>query len=135
MGRLAAVEPQSDADRADRRHAGGEVAAAGVSAARMVARARWLMITSGLTTLVAIAAVIGVIGYRVYHGGGSGAAAATPATVERIVALPKGARVTATAVAGDHVVVTLDIAGSTEIRTFDVKTLTDSGRLRFVPAP
>ncbi len=134
MGRLAAVEPQSDEHHADRRHADSDAAATGILAARMVVRARWLIIISGLTTLVAIAAVIGVIGYRVYHGG-SGAATAATATVERIVALPKGARVTATAVAGDRVVVTFDIAGSIEIRTFDIATLKENGRLRFVPAP
>ena len=44
-------------------------------AAGMVARVRWLMIISGVTTLLAIAAVVGVIGYRVFRAGGSGAAA------------------------------------------------------------
>ena len=36
------------------------------AAARMVARVRWLMLISGVTTMVAIAAVLGVIGYRVF---------------------------------------------------------------------
>ena len=39
------------------------------AAARMVSRVRWLMIVSGLTTIVAVAAVIGVIGYRVFRFG------------------------------------------------------------------
>ena len=41
------------------------------AAARMVARVRWLMLISGVTTLVAIAAVIGVIGYRLFNVEGS----------------------------------------------------------------
>lgn len=100
-------------------------------AAAIVARARRLMIISGLTTMIAIAAVIAAIGYRVFRAGGSGA----PAPAEAVITLPKGARVTATAVAGDRIVVTLEIAGSTEIRTFDVKTLQETGRIRFATEP
>ncbi len=37
--------------------------------------------------------------------------------------------------AGDRVVVTLDIGGTTEIRTFDAHTLKAVGRLRFVNDP
>jgi hypothetical protein len=97
----------------------------------MVARVRWLMIISGLTTLIAIAAVTGVIGYRVFRAGGSSAAPAA----EAIVTLPKGARVIASAVAADRIVLTLDIGGATEIRTFDVKTLKQTGRIRFATEP
>jgi hypothetical protein len=100
------------------------------AAARAMARVRTLMLISGLTTLIAIAAVVAVIGYRVYHAGGSSAA-----TPEAIVTLPKGARVIATAVADDRIVVTLDAGGTTEIRTFDVKTLKETGRIRFAIAP
>ena len=100
-------------------------------AAGMVARVRWLMIISGLTTLLAIAAVIGVIGYRVFRAGGSGHAA----TAEGIIVLPKGARMIASTVADDRIVVTLDIGGSTEIRTFDIKTLKETGRIRFATEP
>ena len=89
------------------------------------------MIISGLTTLIAIAAVVGVIGYRVFRAGGSGVAA----SVDAIVTLPKGARVIASAVADDRIVVTLDIAGLTEIRIFDVKTLRETGRIRFATEP
>ena len=97
---------------------------------RMIARERLLMIVSGLTTLLALAAVIGVIGYRVFHASGTIAAPS-----EAIVALPKGARVISTTVAGDHVVVTLDIGGATEMRVFDLKTLKETGRLRFATEP
>ena len=49
--------------------------------------------------------------------------------------LPKGARVIATGVADDRLVVTLDIGGATEIRTFDLKTLMETGRIRFATEP
>jgi hypothetical protein len=99
----------------------------------MMARARWVMVVSALTTALAIAAVLGVIGYRIFHAGRS--ADAPGAVAAGIVTLPKGARVVATATAGDRIVVTIDIAGSTEIRTFDANTLQEIGRLRFAPEP
>ncbi len=129
MGKLAAGEVQSDGDEAARHHTAASAAEADADA--VAARVRWLMIISGLTTLLAIAAVIGVIGYRVYRVGGSGVAA----TAEGIIVLPKGARVIASTVADDRIVVTLDIAGTTEIRTFDVKTLKETGRIRFATEP
>jgi hypothetical protein len=98
------------------------------AAARIVAKVRWLMLISAATTGLAIAAVIGVIGYRVFKAEGSAGGEVT-------ALLPKGARVTATAVAEDRIVVTLDIGGSIEIRTFDAKTLKPMGRLKFVTEP
>ena len=133
MRNLAASSSRNHAEEIVRDAAVAEADEAGESngaAARMIARARWLMIVSGLTTLIALAAVIGVIGYRVFHAGGS---AATP--VDTIVALPKGARVTSSAVAGDRIVVTLDIGGAIEMRVFDLKTLRQIGRLRFAAEP
>ena len=131
MGKLAVGEAQGDGDKVDRQHTAAPAAEADAMAAGMVGRARWLMIISGLTTLLAIAAVIGVIGYRIYRAGGSGAAA----TAEGIIVLPKGARIITSTVADDRIVVTLDIAGTTEIRTFDVKTLKETGRIRFATEP
>ncbi len=130
MANLAAAEPRSDHDEAERRRAAAqaaEAAEAGAEAARVVARARWLLIISGVTTLIAIAAVLAVIGFRVFRAGGSAAVA----NGEAIVMLPKSARVLSAAVAGDRVVVTLDIAGTIEIRSFDSKTLKETGRIRF----
>jgi hypothetical protein len=98
------------------------------AAARIVAKVRWLMLISGVTTLVAIAAVIGVIGYRVFKAEGS-----APADVTAL--LPKGARVISAAVAEDRIAVTLDVGGAIEIRTFDAKTLKPTGRLRFATEP
>ena len=99
----------------------------------MMARARWLMVISALTTALAIAAVLGVIGYRIFHAGRSaGPPAALP---DSIITLPKGARVVSTATAGDRLVVTVDIAGGTEILIFDANTLQATGDLRFATEP
>jgi len=127
MIKLAAAEPQSEWDEAATQAPVSPQAER--DASRMVARVRLLMIISGVTTLIAIAAVIGVIGYRVYRAGGA------PAAAEAIVTLPKGARVTASAVADDRIVVTLDVGGSTEIRIFDIKSLKETGRIRFATEP
>jgi hypothetical protein len=98
------------------------------AAARIVAKVRWLMLIAGATTLLAIAAVIGVIGYRVFKAEGSASADVT-------ALLPKGARVIAAAVAEDRIAVTLDVGGAIEIRIFDAKTLKPTGRLRFATEP
>ena len=116
---------EDETDLAARRTSEGDAATAPV-----MARIRLFMIISGLTTLVAIAAVLTVIGYRVSRVGNNGLPSA-----ESIVTLPKGARVVANSIAGDSLVVTLDIAGATEIRTFELKTLKETGRVRFVTAP
>jgi hypothetical protein len=99
------------------------------AAARMVARVRWLMLISGLTTMLAVAAVIGVIGYRVFRSEGS----AGPTEVTAL--LPKGARITSTAVADDRLVVTVESQGAIEVRTFDLHSLRPAGRLRFATEP
>jgi hypothetical protein len=49
--------------------------------------------------------------------------------------LPKGAKVIATGVSGDRVVVTVEVNGVTEIRTFDARSLQPVGRLRFANEP
>jgi len=100
------------------------------AAASVVARVKWLMIISGVTTLVAIAAVIGVIGYRVFKSEGSSGPSA-----DTIAMLPKGARIVSTAVAEDRIVITVDVAGVLELRTFDLRTLKPTGRLRFAAEP
>jgi hypothetical protein len=99
--------------------------------AALFARVRRLMLIAGATTAIAIAAVLIAIGYRLFRSEGSVTAAATEVTA----ALPKGARIVATAAAGDRLVVTLDIGGATEIRTFDAKTLKPAGKLKFVSEP
>ena len=96
---------------------------------KVVAKVRWLMLLSGFATLLGIAVVIGVIGYRVYGSGGS----AAPAEVTAL--LPKGAKIVSTAVADDRIAVTIEVAGTIEVRVFDLKTLKPTGRLRFATEP
>ncbi|MBU6458425.1 MAG: hypothetical protein KGQ48_12945 [Bradyrhizobium sp.] len=97
--------------------------------AALFARVRRMMLIAGLTTGLAVAAVLIAIGYRLFKAEGS----ANPAEVTAV--LPKGARIVSTGVAGERVVVTLDIGGATEIRTYDAHTLKTIGRLRFVNEP
>jgi TRAP-type C4-dicarboxylate transport system permease small subunit len=99
--------------------------------AALIARVRRMMLIAGLTSALAVAVVLIAVGYRLYRGEGSPAAAAT----DIIATLPKGARIVSTAVAGERLVLTLDIAGVTEIRTFDAKTLKPAGKLKFVSEP
>ena len=87
------------------------------------------MLLSGVATLLGIAVVIGVIGYRVYRSPGNLVQADVIAT------LPKGAKITATAVTEDRIAVTIELAGAVEVRTFDLKTLRPTGRLRFATEP
>ena len=102
-------------------------------AAQFVSRVRGLMLISGLTTLIAIAAVLGVIGYRVFRSEGSGSP--TGPAVEMTALLPKGARIVATAVADERIVITIDVAGATELHVFDARTLRRVGRLKFATEP
>jgi hypothetical protein len=92
-----------------------------------VARVRWLMIISALTTAIAIAAVVGVIGYRFFNRG-NGAASTI---VDGTVFLPKGAHVDSTTISEGRIVVTFDLNGATEVRFFDLKTLQLVGQLHF----
>ena len=97
--------------------------------AALFARVRRMMLIAGLTTTLAVAAVLIAIGYRLFRTEGS-----TVAT-DITAMLPKGARVIAAGVAGDRLVVTLEAGGGTEIRTFDAHTLKPTGRLKFVSEP
>lgn len=100
--------------------------------AALIARVRRMMLIAGLTSALAVAVVLIAVGYRLYRGEGSPAAAAL---TDITATLPKGARIVSTAVAGERLVVTLDTAGVIEIRTFDAKTLKPTGKLRFVSEP
>src|SRR5258708_3461419 len=98
--------------------------------AALIARVRRMMLIAGLTSALAVAVLLIAIGYRLYRSEGS------PVVLTDITAtLPKGARIVATGTAGDRLVVTLDIGGATEIRTFDAKTLRPVGKLKFVSEP
>ena len=98
--------------------------------AALIARVRRMMLIAGLTTALAVAAVLIAIGYRLFRSEGRAVA-----TTDVTTTLPKGARIVSTGVAGDRLVVTLDIGGTTEIRTFDAHTLKPAGKLSFVSEP
>ena len=100
--------------------------------AALFARVRRMMLIAGLTSALAVTVLLVAIGYRLYRGEGS---SATSAAIDVIATLPKGARIVSTGVAGDRVVVTLDIGNTAEIRTFDAKTLKPAGKLKFVTEP
>lgn len=87
------------------------------------------MVISLLLTVLAIAVVLVVIGYRVSRGEGSGAPADVTAS------LPKGARIIATAVGDGRIVVTIEVAGQIEVRMFDLRTLKPAGRLSLPVEP
>jgi hypothetical protein len=86
-----------------------------------------MMIVSALTTVIAIAAVTGAIGYRFFTGGQRAIGA------DGTIALPKGARVVSTSASGGRIAVLFDLNGASELRTYDIRTLEETGRLRFTP--
>jgi len=109
--------------------------------ARLVAKVRRLMLISMAVTIIAVGSVFGFIGYRFFKGEGSVAKTAdkvvpvTPSGNEMTISLPRGARVVQSAVAEDRLIITLDVGGRTEVRTFDLKTLAPAGRLTFSTTP
>jgi hypothetical protein len=99
--------------------------------AALFARVRRMMLIAAATTGVAIAAVLFAVGYRLYRSEPS----VTTTAADITAPLPKGARIVSTAVAGERLVVTLDVGGAVEIRTFDAKTLKPAGKLKFASEP
>jgi hypothetical protein len=96
--------------------------------AALFARVRRMMLIAGLTTALAVGAVLVAIGYRFFRVERS-----RPPVVT--ATLPKDAKIIATAVTGDRLVVTLDLGGSVQIRTFDLRTLRSTGTLSFAREP
>ena len=100
-----------------------------VAAAFMV-KVRRLMMIATATTFVAVAVVLGVIGYRVFKSGGS-----APALSDAVAQLPAGTKVLSTAVGDGRIVLTVEVGGALELRIFDLNSLKAVGRMRFAPAP
>jgi hypothetical protein len=98
------------------------------AAQAVVDKVRRISTLSAIATVLGISVVIVMIGWRLYRG----AASSPPAQSDVVATLPKGAKITSTGTAGDRVVVTVDVGGTVEIRTFDANTLQPVGRLRFV---
>jgi hypothetical protein len=104
--------------------------AAAKDLAGAVTRARWLMLISLVTTAIAVAAVAGVIGYRLFANGNESENLAG-SIVNGTIFVPQGAHVVSTTISNGRVFVTLDIGGADEVRIFDLKTLQQVGDLRF----
>src|SRR5476651_1208838 len=99
-------------------------------AERAVAQVRKLMMIASATTFIAVAVVLGVIGYRVFHLEGR-----APQAADIAATLPPGAKVLSTAVGDGRIVLTVEIAGAIEIRVFDFQTFKPTGRLLLKTAP
>ncbi len=90
------------------------------------------MLIASLTTIIAVFFVFAAIGYRVFHMGGS---APPPPPADLTATLPAGARVLSSAVGDGHIVLTVEIDGAIELRSFDLNTLKPLGRLRLRDKP
>ena len=99
-------------------------------AAHLVAKVRRLMLIASLTTFVAIAAVIGVIGYRIFRDEGRAERSADAGAV-----LPAGAKVLSSAIGEGRIALTVEVNGATELLTFDLKTLKPLSRMKLAPTP
>lgn len=88
-----------------------------------------MMLIAGLTTALALAAVLIAIGTKLFRSDGS------VQSVEVTATLPKGARIVSTGVSDGRLLVTVDIGGFIEIRSFDAKTLKPAARLKFATEP
>lgn len=94
----------------------------------MVANVRRLMVVASLTTFIAVAAVIGIIGYRVFEGEGR-----VQPTTDVAAALPAGAKVLSSAIGEGRLVLTIEINGTIELLSFDINTLKPLSRTRLAP--
>jgi len=97
-------------------------------AARIVAKVRRLMMTASLTTFIAVAVVMGVIGYRVFRNEGRVQHLPTISPV-----LPAGAKVLSSAIGEGRLVLTVEVNGAIELLSFDLDTLKPVGRTRLAP--
>jgi hypothetical protein len=150
----ALLEPQSEPGEAAEKPHGSispdasmplapEAASAEPSAdaSGVIAKVRRLMLISMAVTVIAVGSVFGFIGYRIFKGEGTTAKtadkvpAASAIPTEVTLSLPRGAKVIQSAVANDRLVMTLEIDGKIEVRTFDVNTLAPAGRLNFSETP
>lgn len=100
-------------------------------AAAAIRRVRRLTMIAGATTFIALAFVLGVIGYRLFNISND----VPPSPAAFAGSLPAGAKVLSTAVGNNRIVLTVEVEGAVELRTFDLDTLTPLGRVRLSPQP
>jgi len=124
-----AAEPVSAAEPAAVPQGTSQATPPDAGAARVMAKVRRLMLVSTVLTALAVAAVLGIIGYRLFRSEGS------QAPTQATLTLPPGAKIVQSAIADDRIVLTLQVGGALEIRTYDLKTLKPLGRLNFSTVP
>lgn len=93
-------------------------------AARIVAKVRRLMMIASLTTFIAVAVVLGVIGYRVFRIEGR-----APSGPDTNAPWPNGARIVSSAMNDERLALTIETPAGLEVRFFDLKTFKPLGRL------
>ncbi len=91
---------------------------------------RRLMMIASLTTFIAVVAVIGVIGYRVFSG--EGRAHQAP---DANAPWPNDARIVSSAMNDERLALTIETPDGLEVRFFDLKTFKPLGRLRLGAQP
>ena len=99
-----------------------------LEAAGVVTKVRRLMLVATLTTFLAVAAIIAVIGYRVFKGDER-----APSVTTGSAAIPAGAKVLSTAIGDGRLVVTVETNGVIELLSFDLNSLKPVGRVRLTP--
>jgi hypothetical protein len=103
-------------------------------AAKAIAKVRRLMMIASATTFIALAVVLAVIGYRVFRWQGSAQPVPPgPPVPETALSLPAGAKVLSSAIGEGRVVLTVEVAGAIELRSFDLNTLKPLGSVRLAP--
>ena len=94
-------------------------------AACVVAKVRRLMMIATMTTFIAVAAVIAVIGYRVFRGEERAQALQSVSAT-----LPAGTKVLSSAIGEGRLVLTVEVNGAIELLSFELNTLRPLGRVR-----
>jgi len=94
-------------------------------AARVVAKVRRLLMIATMTTFIAVAAVIAVIGYRVFRGEERAQALQSVSAT-----LPAGTKVLSSAIGEGRLVLTVEVNGAIELLSFELNTLRPLGRVR-----
>jgi hypothetical protein len=91
---------------------------------QLVSRVRRLMALPLLVMALGFLTVFGVIGYRLYFK--TPQRASPP--LEKVLNLPRGAKVLSATVGDGKLVVTVEAAGVTEILFYDLQSMQPSGR-------
>ncbi|WP_127091377.1 hypothetical protein [Aquabacter cavernae] len=95
---------------------------------RVLRKVRRFSSVSILVMVLGVMCVLGVIAYRMLTS-------KNPSPGEITATLPKDSRIVSTAVSDGLLVLTLDVGGLVEVRTYHLTTLAPAGRMRFAAEP